>query len=203
MTMFTAMAFGLAAPLKAVHILWINLITDALPALALGTDKNDTQAMMQLPPRKPEESLFAHNGLALTLFYGALIAAISLAAFLKIPVAGLKLAGQQVTLENIRQVMTQTAVLNRCQTYAFTVLGMSQLFHAVGMRNVNRRIWKMQWKGCRLMFVSLLIGISLQILVTEIPAAIQVFGTSHLSLGEWALLLILSAVPLAAHEILV
>ena len=203
MTMFTAMAFGLAAPLKAVHILWINLITDALPALALGTDKNDTQAMMQLPPRKPEESLFAHNGLALTLFYGALIAAISLAVFLKIPVAGLKLAGQQVTLENIRQVMTQTAVLNRCQTYAFTVLGMSQLFHAVGMRNVNRRIWKMQWKGCRLMFVSLLIGISLQILVTEIPAAIQVFGTSHLSLGEWALLLILSAVPLAAHEILV
>lgn len=203
MTMFTAMAFGLAAPLKAVHILWINLITDALPALALGTDRNDTQAMMKLPPRKPEESLFAHNGLALTLFYGALIAAISLAAFLKIPVAGLKLAGQQVTLENIRQVMTQTAVLNRCQTYAFTVLGMSQLFHAVGMRNVNRRIWKMQWKGCRLMFVSLLIGISLQILVTEIPAAIQVFGTSHLSLGEWALLLILSAVPLAAHEILV
>ncbi len=203
MTMFTAMAFGFAAPLKAVHILWINLITDALPALALGIDKNDTQAMMQMPPRKPQESLFAHKGLALTLFYGALIAAISLAAFLKIPVAGLKLAGQQVTLENIRQVMTQTAVLNRCQTYAFTVLGMSQLFHAAGMRDVNRRIWKMQWKGCRLMFVSLLIGISLQILVTEIPAAIQVFGTSHLSLGEWALLLILSAVPLVAHEILV
>ena len=53
------------------------------------------------------------------------------------------------------------------------------------------------------MFASLLIGISLQILVTEIPAAIQVFGTSHLSLGEWLLLMILSAVPLIAHEILV
>lgn len=61
MTMFTAIVLGLASPLKASHILWINLITDSLPALALGIDKNDVKSMMSHPPRSLKESLFAEG----------------------------------------------------------------------------------------------------------------------------------------------
>ncbi len=73
MTMFVAVAMGLASPLKSSHILWINLITDSLPALALGVDKNDGKSLMRCPPRKASESLFARGGMACTLLYGALI----------------------------------------------------------------------------------------------------------------------------------
>ena len=61
MTMFVAVAMGLASPLKSSHILWINLITDSLPALALGVDKNDSKSLMRCPPRKASESLFARG----------------------------------------------------------------------------------------------------------------------------------------------
>ena len=67
MTMFTAIALSLPSPLKASHILWINLITDSLPALALGTDKNDGPALMEEPPRGKDESLFSRGGMACTL----------------------------------------------------------------------------------------------------------------------------------------
>jgi len=58
-----AVLAGLASPLKASHILWINLITDSLPALALGTDANDGEALMKEPPRKSTASLFSRGGL--------------------------------------------------------------------------------------------------------------------------------------------
>ena len=83
--MFTAVLFGIASPLKASHILWINLITDSLPALALGMDHNDKEQLMKMPPRGAKEGLFANGGLACTIFYGVLIGGISLAAFLKLP----------------------------------------------------------------------------------------------------------------------
>ncbi len=55
--MFAAIAAGIPSPLKSSHILWINLITDSLPALALGVDKNDGSLLMKKPPRKPGESV--------------------------------------------------------------------------------------------------------------------------------------------------
>ncbi|WP_410084205.1 SusC/RagA family TonB-linked outer membrane protein, partial [Barnesiella intestinihominis] len=87
MTMFFAILFSLPAPLKASHILWINLITDSLPALALGTDVCDGMELMEKEPRRPGESLFAHGGGICTVFYGFLIALISLTAFLVVPTA--------------------------------------------------------------------------------------------------------------------
>ena len=61
---------GLASPLKPSHILWINLITDSLPALALGVDENDGRRLMEKPPRQSGESLFAGGGWFVTLGYG-------------------------------------------------------------------------------------------------------------------------------------
>lgn len=202
MTMFGAILMGIAAPLKASHILWINLMTDSLPALALGIDRNDTKTMMSRPPRSPKESLFARGGLALTLFYGALIAGISLTAFLKIPYSMLKTAHMEISLANINMLLASESLLYKCQTYAFTVLGVSQLFHALGMRNTEMSLLKMKWKENLLMIGAFVFGLSLQVLVTEVPYFIKVFGTSHLTLEEWGILLGLAAMPAVAHELM-
>ena len=84
--MLVSVACGFAAPLKSSHILWINLITDSLPALALGVDEEENKSYMDRPPRGKDESLFAGGGLNCTCFYGALIALISMVAFLQLPV---------------------------------------------------------------------------------------------------------------------
>ena len=125
MTMFLAVLCGLASPLKSSHILWINLITDSLPALALGVDNNDADGLMRRPPRDPKESLFAGGGLACTCFYGLLIAGISLAAFFTIPYAVILERQIPLTINNFATVLQHEAILNRAQTYAFTVLGLS------------------------------------------------------------------------------
>lgn len=202
MTMFTAIALSLPSPLKASHILWINLITDSLPALALGTDKNDGPALMEEPPRGKDESLFSRGGMACTLFYGFLIAVISLTAFLRLPVGILAAEGRRITVESLSLVLGDPAVLARCQTYAFTVLGLSQLFHAVGMRDVGRSVFRMNHLENRLMLAAAALGVFLQVLVTENSRLVALFQTAALSGAEWRELLFLAAAPLAAHELL-
>lgn len=203
MTMFAAVIMGIAAPLKASHILWINLITDSLPALALGIDKNDTKSMMSCPPRPPKESLFAQGGLTLTCFYGALIAVISLAAFFKVPYDILRGAGMSFSVGAVGELLSQPEILNRAQTYAFTVLGISQLFHAIGMRDTQISVFKMKWGKSGLLLAAFAVGLLLQLAVTEVPYLIRVFGTVHLSVGEWGGLLFLSAMPVLAHEVFI
>ena len=202
-TMLAAVACGLAAPLKSSHILWINLITDSLPALALGVDVEENKSYMDRPPRSKEESLFAGGGWSCTCFYGVLIAAISTVAFLHLPVALLLREELPITLENLRLLLAHTEILNRAQTYSFTVLGMAQLFHAIGMRDVETSVFRMNHLENGLMIVAFFVGLGLQMAVTEIPALVQLFGTSRLSVIEWVKLMVLSSVPLLAHEILV
>ncbi len=203
MTMFLAVLCGLSSPLKSSHILWINLITDSLPALALGIDQNDGKSLMQNLPRKKGESLFARGGLVCTCFYGILIACISLTAFLILPCTLLKGMGSSVTLEGLVHILEQEMVLAKAQTYSFTVLGMSQLFHAIGMRDTHKSFFRMHPLQNKLMVIAAIIGFVLQVAVTEVPFLIQAFGTSHLSGREWGVLTILAAFPLFAHELIV
>lgn len=202
-TMFLAVVCGLAAPLKSSHILWINLITDSLPALALGVDKNDGRSLMRQQPRKAKESLFARGGFACTCFYGTLIAAVSLTAFLMLPCALLNVNSLPVNLENLSTILQNGSVLSKAQTYAFTVLGMSQLFHAVGMRDMHKSFFRMNHRDNKLMILACAAGFLLQFAVTEVPFLINAFGTSHLTGREWMRLSILAAAPLIAHEFLV
>ena len=202
-TMFLAVICGLASPLRSSHILWINLITDSLPALALGVDPNDSRALMQHPPRKPGESLFARGGLACTCFYGLLIAAISLTAFFLIPLQAMKAQHLPFTLENLGRMMALEGILRRSQTYAFTVLGMSQLFHAVGMRDMGRSFFKMNHLENKLMILAFILGFLLQFAVTEIPFLITAFGTTHLQWREWGILALLASFPLLSHEVMI
>ena len=201
-TMLTAILLGLAAPLKPSHILWINLITDSLPALSLGIDSSDTSHFMKKAPRPKEENLFADGGLYCTVFYGLLIGFISISAFLYLPVQILHTGSLPITISGIRSLLSMPDILVRSQTYAFTVLGMSQLFHAIGMRDVDCSLLHMKHFSNKLLMLAFVMGISLQALVTTVPYFIQAFGTVSLHLNEWKILLLLSAMPLLAHEFL-
>ncbi len=203
LTMLLTIIAGLPAPLKAGFILWINLITDSLPALALGVDENDTESLMREPPRKKEESLFAKGGLMCVICYGLVIGGISLAAFLKVPYDWVVTEGLPISLHNILEGLKISAVLAQAQTHAFTVLGMSQLFHAVGMRDVNRSVFRMDHRSNPQMLLALAVGFFLQAVVTEFTPLITLFGTVRLSSAEWLRLTALSATPLVVHELLV
>ncbi len=201
-TMFTAIVAGLLSPLKAIHILWVNLITDSLPGLALGVDSGDEDVMKEAP-RQPKESLFAHGGLALTVFYGVVIGCLTLSAFLFMPVETLILNGQEVTYDAVKAMLSDPLIYMESQTYAFTILGISQLFHAIGMRNVKKSVFRMNHLSNRMMVAAFIIGFALQIAVTEIPFLTDMFGTVELSLREWCILTVLATVPLWFHEIFV
>ena len=203
LTMFVAVLLGLISPLKSSHILWINLITDSLPALALGIDTNDRAQLMKNSPRKASEGLFARGGMLCTGFYGILIGLISLAAFLLLPCAALAAEGSRITLAGIDSMLQHAGIAARAQTYAFTVLGMSQLFHAVGMRDTSRFVFRMNHRENKLMVAAVGIGFCLQLAVTCIPYLVNVFGTARLSVWEWGMLLGLAAFPMIAHEGLV
>ncbi|PKM84200.1 MAG: ATPase [Firmicutes bacterium HGW-Firmicutes-11] len=201
-TMFVAILAGLASPLKAIHILWVNLITDSLPGLALGVDDGDPDIMDE-PPRDPKETLFANGGGITILFFGIVIGLITLTAFLYLPVTHLLEAGLPVNLEAIKDLYADAELYTRSQTYAFTVLAISQLFNAVGLRNVKRSLFRMNHLNNPLMLVAFVVGFGLQVAVTEIPFLSQVFGVSTLSLREWLILVALSTAPLWFHELFV
>lgn len=203
-TMFLAVLAGLPTPLKASHILWVNLITDTFPALSLGTDKNDTSQMMKCPPRPAKESLFAHGGLILTLSYGMLIAAITLIAFVTIPYFIIKSSPNlELNLSTIDMLLNNPKILTKCQTYAFSVLGISQLFHAIGMRNTKTSIFENMKNHNPMIWLSLGIGLLLQLIITQIPYLSGVFSTATLGFNDWIYLIFLSLMPLVVHEAIV
>lgn len=201
-TMLLTIVAGLPSPLKASFILWINLITDSLPALALGVDNNDGERLMREKPRRKEDSLFAKGGLLCVICYGLVIGGVSLAAFLKVPYDRIVAENLPISLHNVIEGLRISSVLAKAQTHAFTVLGISQLFHAIGMRDVNRSVFKMNHKNNPYMIGAFVIGIALQAAVTEITPLINLFGTVRLELAEWAQLMALSATPLIVHELL-
>jgi Ca2+-transporting ATPase len=93
--------------------------------------------------------------------------------------------------------------LTRAQTYAFTVLGVSQLFHMLGMANIKKTFFRLFNKSEWLIWTAFVVGLLLQILVTEIPFLSTAFSTVELTLKEWLLLAAVSTAPLIVHEIII
>lgn len=205
LSMLLGVILFLPMPLLAVHILWINLITDSLPAIALGVDKTSDEVMKE-KPRAKNESLFAHGGYSILFLYGAFITIITMISFFIIPTSIiLNTYGFDGRLfAHIRHILlTNEEVLLKSQTFAFTTLSLSQLFHMIGMSNVKNRLFNIIKGKNYVMLLALVIGIVLQVLVTEVPFLIEVFKTSSLSLSEWIYLLLISSFPLIMHEIMV
>lgn len=211
MVMFLTIILGFPTPLATLQILWINLITDSLPAIALSMDAKEKD-IMNRKPRDPKDGVFSHGGFAFTFGYGFLIFVITFIAYL-IP-GILAFNGSHAsfapqiseTFERSYQGFINclnVAEVNReCQTWAFTVLAMSQIFHLIGMTDIKRSFVHVFKDGNWMLLVSFVLGFLLQIAVTEIPFLTSAFSTTSLSWQEWFILAAMALAPLITHEIL-
>ena len=213
LTMFVVVIMSLFAqasslseitPLVSVHILFVNLVTDSLPAVALGADEKEGDVMSQ-KPRNSKESLFAHGGVSLMLGYGSLITIGTLLAFFLAP-----LLNKGVSVSSFEELCLLISgqipvdgidVTAQAQTTAFCVLSMSELFHMLGMTSIRKSFVHNFKTKNKLLWLSFVLGIALQIGVVEIPGINAFFKCGQLDWNHWLLVFGLSILPLIAHEI--
>ena len=196
--MFFIIIIGFPSPLIAIHLLWVNLLTDSLPAIALGMDPKDPNNMKE-KPRDPKEGIFAHGGLRNTLLYGAFITiAVLISYFSCAWLNGV------YTYEAMKELyVTNAELLHQAQTMAFTTLAVSELFHMVSMSNLNRSGFRVFKNKNWMMLLAFVLGIGLQLLVIEVPAVRSIFSTANLTWQEWLLTCGLSIFPFVMHEIII
>ena len=186
-------------PLVAIHILWVNLITDSLPAVALGADEKEP-GIMEDEPRDPKESLFAKGGYAITFGYGALITIATVFAFFMIPM----FEYGYFSLNEIATFLAENETLAmECQTAAFCVLSLSELFHMLGMTSVKKSFIHNFTSKNWLLWVAFVLGFALQFAVVEIPGINTFFSCYRFDAIHWLYIIALSALPLVVHEIVV
>ncbi|MEE8441480.1 MAG: cation-translocating P-type ATPase, partial [Spirochaetia bacterium] len=178
---FTAILVGWRSPLLPIHILWINLITDSLPALGLGMDPGDP-SVLDRPPRPPRESLFAGGTGLSVLLTGPLIGAITLVAYR----LGLHLSGDSLVY---------------ARTMAFVALALSQLFHAFDVRDNRRSIFSLGLFTNKWLWLALGAGALLQWIVVSVPGLAGVFRVVPLSGRDWGIVLGLSFAPVVLNEL--
>ena len=184
-------------PLLAIHILWVNLITDSLPAVALGADEKES-GIMDDKPRNPKESLFSRGGYFVTFGYGLLITITTVFAFLMIPVfeCGAK------SLQEIADVFANNdAILMQSQTAAFCVLSLSELFHMLGMTSLRKSFVHNFWSKNWLLWVAFALGVALQVAVVNIPGLNSFFSCAPLDIAHWGIVFALAFAPVVVHEI--
>ena len=211
MVMFLTIMLGLPTPLETLQILWINLITDSLPAIALSMDAKEKD-IMNRSPRDPKDGIFAHGGFKFTLGYGAVIFVITFLAYITPGLLVLTGSGSSFapaytdTIVNSYSgfvaIMGNAEVHREATTWAFTVLAMSQIFHLIGMTDIKRSFIHVFKDGNWMLLVSFVLGFALQIAVTEIPFLNNAFSTTALSWEEWLILAAMASTPLIVHEIL-
>ena len=193
------MEYNLPTPLLAIHILWVNLITDSLPAVALGADEKES-GIMDDQPRNPKESLFSRGGYFITFGYGLLITITTVFAFLMIPI----FEGGARSLEDIARILSENqTILMQSQTAAFCVLSLSELFHMLGMTSIRKSFIHNFWSKNWLLWVSFGVGVLLQIAVVNIPGLNSFFSCYPLDIKHWGIVLALSVAPLIIHELVV
>ncbi len=191
---------ALPVPLLSAHILFVNLVTDSLPAVALGADEKE-KGIMNDKPRSPKESLFAHGGVPLMLGYGFLIMAVTLAAYFLIPVIDGHATNWNDLIFALYPQGGQPRVIALAQTSAFSVLAISQLFHMFGMTSIRKSVFHNFKNKNWLLWLAFGLGLGLQFAVVMIPGVNTFFKTTALDFNHWLLVLGLSIAPIVAHEI--
>jgi P-type Ca2+ transporter type 2C len=155
--MVTAPLLGLPLPLLPIQILWVNLVTDGLPAVALGLEPAEPDAMDR-PPRRPTESLFAGGLWQHAVWVGLLMAATI------------------IPLQAISRHLDWP-----WQTMVFTTLGLLQLGHALAVRSETRSLRSLRLRTNPWLLGAVLITVAVQILIVYVPALQHVFETASLS----------------------
>jgi P-type Ca2+ transporter type 2C len=194
--LFLAILFGWATPLRPIHILWVNLVTDSLPALSLGMDNKDPHVMKE-KPRSSKESLF-HGKIGYIVLYGAVIGAATLASF----IIGMKLyTGETGLFPLMPETYTEDA-LRHAQTLAFAVLSFSQLVHSFNLRSDTESLFTIGIFSNRKLVYSFLFGLVLQVLIISIAPIADIFSVHALGARDWLIIAGLSLFPLVVSEII-
>ncbi|PES84580.1 ATPase [Bacillus anthracis] len=195
-TLFLAILLGWATPLRPIHILWVNLITDTLPALSLGVDPEDPDVMKE-KPRHAKESLFS-GSVPFLIFNGVVIGLLTLIAF----IAGAKFYTGDTHLFPLFPEQIDEDALLHAQTMAFVVLSFSQLVHSFNLRSRTKSIFSIGIFTNKYLVFSLLIGVLMQVCIISIPPLANVFGVHALTMRDWGFVLLLSIIPLVVNEII-
>jgi Ca2+-transporting ATPase len=182
LVMFISSLVGWPMPLLPIQILWVNLITDGLPALALGVDPIDPNVMKR-PPRPPKEPVVTRQRALLMLAQGSFIAICSLTAFCFV-------------------MFVENEGLPRARTAAFVVLACSQLFHAFNCRSQTESLFKIGVFTNTKLVLAAGVSFLLQMMVIYAPFCQKVFKTESLSMFDWLLVVALSSMPLWAMELI-
>ncbi|RJR26111.1 MAG: cation-translocating P-type ATPase [Desulfobacteraceae bacterium] len=177
-TIFLAPFLGLPVPLLPIHILWINLVTDGVPGLALAAEPAEKD-IMKRPPRHPAESIFAHGLGAHIIWVGLLMGAVS--------------------------IVTQAAFIHsdqgRWQTMVFTVLCLSQMGNLLAIRSEKESFFRQGPLSNKPMLLAIMLTFGLQMAVIYIPFLNPIFKTQPLSAFDLLLAIVLSSFVFLAAEI--
>lgn len=181
-TVLTAFLLKLPSPLLAIQLLWVNLVTDSLPALALGVEPVDEDIMTR-KPQDPKKSLFSGAMGYYIAVEGAFIGAISFLAY---------------TIGRVYFDAGDIPVIGR--TMAFAVLSLSQLVHAFNVRS-ERSLFHIGLFGNVKMILSFIACLILQVSVISVESLSVIFKTSPLNFMQWMIVAVLSLSPLVIVEI--
>lgn len=177
-TIFLAPFFGLPIPLLPIHILWINLVTDGLPGLALAAEPSEKDVMSR-PPRHPQESIFAH-GLGIHIIWVGL-----LMGFVSI----------------FTQAWSIKTGYAHWQTMVFTVLCLSQMGHVLAIRSERESLFSQGLFSNKPLVGAFMLTFALQMATIYVPFLNPIFKTEPLTFNELVLTLALSSVVFFAVEI--
>ncbi|MCS6916862.1 MAG: HAD-IC family P-type ATPase, partial [Chitinophagales bacterium] len=176
--LFLAPLIGLPIPLLPIHILWINLVTDGLPGLALATEKAE-RGIMQRPPRRPDETLFAGGVGYHIVWVGLLMAAVSLVA----------------------QAVAVHLDMPNWQTVVFSVLTFSQLGHVMAIRSEREFLFRQGIGSNPGLLLTVLLTFGIHLIVVYWPPANTVFHTQPLTITELLCCLVGAAIIFHAVEL--
>ena len=176
-TIFLAPLLGMPIPLLPIHILWINLVTDGLPALALANEKAEKDVMNR-PPRPATESLFS-DGVGYHIVWVGIL------------MAGVTLGTQAWALQQEKA---------HWQTMVFTVLSLSQLGHVMGVRSDRTFLYKQGIFSNMPLLVSVVLTFLLQMAVVYLPFMNRIFKTQPLTLQELGICIAMSLIVFHAVE---
>jgi Ca2+-transporting ATPase len=175
-----ATAAGGQAPLLPVQILWLNLVTDTFPALALALEPAEPD-IMRRPPRDPDEAILSASFLKRIAVYAVLIAAATLGAYAWALSRG-------------------DADPRRAMTVAFMTLAFAQLFHLLNARRKGPALTPRHAFSNRWAFAAVALVTALQIVAAHLPPLAAVLGTVPLPAGDWMIVLGLAAMPAALGQ---
>ena len=178
-TIFIGLLLGLDTPLLAIHLLWINLVTDSFPAIGLGMEQADKH-IMHKRPKNPKKGLFAGGLWRKIFFEGTMIGLLTLFAFN----IGCNLYNLEVG-----------------RTMAFVSLGMLELVHSFNIRSEDTSIFEIGLFKNKYLLFSFLIGLILQIGVVTIPPIAKIFNVVRLDITQWFITALISILPIIIIEI--